>query len=343
LNIEPLPLERQQILKRFTQNPVAYEHYLVGRSLMTSRTVTNLQKAIESFNASTAADPEFPLAYIGLADAHALLNLYDYDPPPDSYEKAKHNVQRALLLDDTLAEAHATLAYVKFYGERNRDTAELEFRRAIQLNPSYSQAHHWFAIVLAAMNDRIEAISEAQIAEQLDPRSPAVKAAKAMTYSFNGQYAEAIAECDAALEIDERFLPAIRVKRWTYVAMKDFDSAKATFAKELEYGGGSVEEPGWRLIDIQVTAPNEDRAARLKQLEEAVRSETIQQNQNGFAFEVALAYNALGESEKALDWLEKAEAAHAHSFNYLEVDPRIQNLKDHPRFRKLLEKLHTPR
>ena len=342
LHIEPLPLERQQLLKNFTQNPQAYERYLVGRSLMANRSAENLNKAIELFGEAATADPQFALAYIGLADAYALLNLYDFDPPPDAYEKAKMNVQRALAIDETLAEAHATLAYVKFYGERSRDTAELEFRRAIQLNPSYAQAHHWFAIVLAAMNDRVEAVSEAQIAGELDPRSPAVKAARAMTYSFNGQYAEAIAEADAALELDERFMPAIRVKRWTYVAMKDYAAAKAAFAKEIEYGGGSVDEPGWRLIEIQVTAPNEDRSAKLKLLEEAVRSDLVQKNHKGFAFEAALAYNALGETEKALDWLEKSEAAGAHSFNYLEVDPRIHNLKEHPRFRKLLEKLQNP-
>jgi tetratricopeptide (TPR) repeat protein len=341
LRIEPLPLEHQQVIKSYTQSLDAYQKYLVGRSLMTNRSVANLNKAIESFSESVKIDPEFALPYIGLADAYALLNLYDFDPPPDAYEKAKNYVQHALLIDDSLAEAHATLAYVKFYGERNRDTAELEFRRAIQLNPSYAQAHHWFAIVLAAMNDRIEAISEAQIAEQLDPMSPAVKAAKAMTYAFNGQYNEAIAECDAALELDPRFMPAIRVKRWTYVAMKDYESAKKTFATELEVGRGSTDEPGWKIIEIELTAPNEDRPSKIRVLDEAVASDLVQRNPKGFAFEAALAYNALGETEKALDWLEKSEAAHAHSFNYLEVDPRIQNLKEQPRFRKLLEKLRV--
>ncbi len=339
LRIEPLPLERQQIEKRSTENPGAYQEYLVGRSLMANRSAENLRKAIISFSGSVKTDPNFALAYIGLADAYALLNLYDIDPPDDAYEQAKINAQRALMIDDTLAEAHASLAYVKFYGERNRDTSELEFRRALQLNPSYAQAHHWFAIVLAAMNDRVEAISEAQLAEQLDPRSPSVKAAQAMTYSFNGQYAEAVAECDEALQLDERFMPAIRVKRWTYVAMKDFPAAKEAFAKELEYGGGSVEDPGWRLIEIQVTAPGEDRAAKLKLLEDAVHSDVVQSNHLSFAFEVALAYNALGESAKAIDWLEKSEAARSHSFNFLEVDPRIQNLKEDPRFRRLLGKL----
>ncbi len=343
LNIDPLPLEREQVAKTYTANADAYERYLIGRSLMANRSAENLKEAIKMFGTAVESDSQFALAYVGLADAYALLNLYDFDPPPDAYEKAKEHVSRALRLDEGLAEAHATLAYVTFYGDRNRDTAELEFRRAIQLNPSYAQAHHWFAIVLAAMDHRIEAISEAQIAEQLDPGSPAVKAAHAMTYSFNGQYAEAVAECDEALQIDERFMPAIRVKRWTSVEMKDYAGAREVFEKELAFGGGSVEEPGWRLIEIQITAPGDDTSIKLRQLEEAVASELIQTKPGAFSFEVALAYNALGETAKALDWLERSEAARSHSFNFLEVDPRIANLRDEARYRKLVEKLKSGR
>ena len=138
-------------------------------------------------------------------------------------------------------------------------------------------------------------------------------------------------------------MPAIRVKRWTYVAMKDFASAKAMFQKELENAHGSADQPGWRLVEIQVSAPDEDRAAKLAMLESAVASKDIQDNHVAFAFEVALAYNAIGQTDKALEWLEKSEAAHSHSFNYLEVDPRIQNLKEEPRFQKLVQKLRQPK
>jgi hypothetical protein len=109
------------------------------------------------------------------------------------------------------------------------------------------------------------------------------------------------------------------------------------FAKELEYGGGSVEEPGWRVIDIQLTGPAEDRAPKLKPLEDAIRAESVRSNPRAFSFEIALAYNALGETAKALEWLEKSEASSSHGFNFLEVDPRIQNLKNEPRFQKLVE------
>jgi serine/threonine protein kinase/tetratricopeptide (TPR) repeat protein len=343
LHIDPLPLERSQLAKSYTHNAAAYESYLIGRSLMANRSADNLRKAIETFGTSVKADPEFALAYVGIADAYSLLHTYDIQPPPDVYDKALRYVQRALEIDESLAEAHATLAYVKFYGERNRETAELEFRRALQLNPSYAQAHHWFALVLAAMDDPIESISEAQIAERLDPRSPAVKAAYAMTYLYKGQYAEALAECDEALQINEGFMPAIRVKRWTLVAMKDHAGAKASFAKELAFGGGSADDPGWRVIETQVTAPEDDHAEKRRLLEAAIAEDFVRNNPTAFTYEVALAYNAIGDTDKALDWLERAEASLSHSFNYLEVDPRIKNLKDHPRFRRLVEKLHTPR
>jgi TolB-like protein/Tfp pilus assembly protein PilF len=141
LRIEPLPLERQQIAKTFTSSPGAYQQYLVGRSLMANRSAKNLRSAIDSFAQALKVDPEFVLAYIGMADAYALLNLYDIDPPPDAYEKAKLNIQRALQIDESLAEAHATLAYVKFYGERHRETAELEFRRADPAQPRHPRRH----------------------------------------------------------------------------------------------------------------------------------------------------------------------------------------------------------
>jgi tetratricopeptide (TPR) repeat protein len=164
-----------------------------------------------------------------------------------------------------------------------------------------------------------------------------------MTYSFNRQYAEAIAECEAANQMDKSFMPSIRVRRWTYLAVKDYEGARYAFEEELKYGGGSVDQPGWRLIQLQLTEPGEDRTESLKLLDAAVSSDLIRGNHKAFAFEAALAYNALGETAKALDWLEKSEAARSHSFNFLEVDPRIQNLKDEPRFRKLVEKLRSPK
>lgn len=180
LGIDPLPLERQQVEKSYTRSIPAYQLYLIGRFQITNRSAANLRKAIETFRSSLAEDANFAPAYVGLADAFALINLYDNEPPPNAYGNARENALKALAIDSNLAEAHASLAYVKFYHERDRAGSELEFRRAIQVNPSYAQAHHWFALVLAAMNRPVEAIQEAQIAQRLDPGSLAVRSAMAM-------------------------------------------------------------------------------------------------------------------------------------------------------------------
>jgi TolB-like protein/Tfp pilus assembly protein PilF len=339
LNINPLPLERQQLEKSYTSNKEAYEFYLIGRSQMFNRSPENIRKAIETFARSVADDPQFAPAYVGLADAYSLLNLYDIDPPPDAYQRARENALKALAIDDDLAEAHASLAYIKFYHERDRTGAELEFRRAIQLNPSYAQAHHWFALALSYLNRPVEAISEAQLAQRLDPRSPSIKAATGIVYFMAGKNPEALAECDNALAIDPGFVPALKVKRWVYTVTGDIANARDAFDKEMAYSGGTLDEPGWRVIDLQLVSPETDRKAAVSELEKALNGKHVKGNDFAFAFEVALAYNALGQTEKAIEWLERSEAAGSHSFNMIAVDPRVQNMKAEPRFRKLLEKL----
>lgn len=341
LGIDPLPLERQQVYKSYTKSAEAYEYYLIGRYQMTTRSPESLRSAIATFSHSLEADTNFALSYIGLADAYSLLNLYDIEPPPDAYAKAEENALKALSLDDDLAEAHASLGYIKFNSKRDRIGAELEFRRAIQLNPSYAQAHHWFALTLTAMNRPLEAIGEAQIAQRLDPRSLVIKSATGIAMFYNGQYDEAVAECDKALEMNQAFVPALKTKRWVYEAQANHDAADEIFRKERTYSGGTSDDVGWRIIEIQVRALAEDRKTVLADLDKAAADPAIKKNLTAFAYEVALAYNALHEEQKALDWLEKADSARAHSFNFAEVDPRLANLRADPRFIKLIKKLNA--
>jgi serine/threonine protein kinase/tetratricopeptide (TPR) repeat protein len=341
LEIEPLPMERQQIYKSYTNNQEAYELYLIGRSQMTTRTPGNLRNAIETFSRSVETDKNFALSYIGLADAYSLLMLYDVEPPADAYTKAEENALKALAIDDDLAEAHASLGYIKFNHKRERAGAELEFRRAIQLNPSYAQAHHWFALALTGMNRPLEAISEAQIAQRLDPRSLVIKSATGIAFFNNGQFDEALAECDKALVMNPSFVPALKIKRWVYQAIGKYEEANDVFQKERNFAGGLAEDPGWKVIEVQVKALNEaTKPEALADLNKIVADKKFAANVTAFGYETALAYNLLGEEQKALEWLEKAEAAHAHSINYLEVDPRFAGLRGNPRYIKLIKKLN---
>jgi serine/threonine protein kinase/tetratricopeptide (TPR) repeat protein len=334
LGIDPLPMERQQLEKTFAGAGRAYDAYLLGRYQMTNRSKDNLRKAVESFEAASKADPGFALAYVGISDAYSLLNLYDVYPPVDAYPKAEENARKALAIDDNLAEAHASLAYIKFYYRRDHSGAELEFRRAIQLNPSYGQAHHWFALALAYLNRPVEAISEAETAQRLDPRSPSIKAATAIVYFMNGRMEEALAECDKALAIDPTFVPAFKVKRWTYSYLNDPTNADAVFTKEMEYSGGHREDPGWKIIALQF-APTTDREKLVAEIGEVAGTTTIRNNPFAFAYEVALSYAHAGEPHLAIEWLARAEEANSHSFHSLAVDPRLAGLAGHPAFEKL--------
>ena len=341
LGISPLPMERQQIDKSFTQSFAAYEHYLIGRSQMANRDAQGLGRAIGSFAAAVQEDPNFAPAFVGLADAHSLLNLYDANPPPDAYPKAREYARRALEIDGDLAEAHASLAYIKFYHERDRAAAELEFRRAIQMNPSYAQAHHWFALALAAMGKPVDALSEIETAERLDPRSLSIKAAAAIVHFFAAQNNEAVEAADRALAMDPSFVPAHKVKRWVFAAEGNLAAARESFERERLYSGGSEGDPGWKVIECQLAGGDaESRRTALAELEDAIRREGVKGNDFYFAFEIALAYHHLGHKDKTLEWLERSEAAGTHGFILMEADPRLAGLRREPRFQKLAAELH---
>ena len=340
LGITPLPLERQQVLKSHTIDPGAYRSYLRGRFQLTNRSETSLKQAVSAFGSAAAADGNFALAYAGLADAYSLLSLYSIDPPPDAYEHAKENAMRALAIDPDLAEAHASLAYIKFYRDRDRAGSELEFRRAIQLNPSYSQAHHWFALVLAARGRSIEALSEIETAIRLDPRSASVGSAEAMIYYFDNRFPDAVVRCDQVLSSAPDFVPALKVKRWALSASGDRAGAAAVFERELAASGGSTTDPGWKITEIGIRDPaGAARAQLVSELERASSDPSVRDNNFAFAFEIAQAWNNLGDAAKTFEWLARADAAHAHNFNFLAVDPRFANLRRDLRFQRLVSRL----
>ena len=211
LTIELSIADRERINKIYTTDSEAYQQYLIGRYRMRSRRPENLRAAIENFETAQSKDSNFVLAYVGLADAYALLNIYAVPPPSDAYANAKKNALKALEIDETLAEAHASLGYILFYGDWNRTEAEQHFRRSIELNPSYSTAHHWFSLALAAMGKADEAIEQITLARQLEPKSAVIHSAAGLVYYYARRYEEALEMCRQSLEIDpESSSPRIR-------------------------------------------------------------------------------------------------------------------------------------
>ncbi len=325
--------EQRMLAKRYTENSEAYQLYLAGRYHWGKRTAEALKQAIYLFEQAIQKDKDYALAYAGLADCYALLSWYVAPPPPDAFPKAEQAAKRAIELDEGLAEAHASLAFVKLYYGRDWTGAEREFRRAVELNPSYATAHHWFAFNLAAMGRHDEALAEIRVAQELDPRSLIINTAVANILYYARHYDEAIEQCQRTLEMDPGFVPAYMVLRGAYVSAGMIKEAGDVFQKEESYAGN---DPGKlaRLAHLQAAAGLRDEA--LKTLDELRK---VRRRQPLFAYEIAAAYSLLKETDEAFAWLARAEAERSIGFAFVKVDPDLDNIRPDPRFNALLERI----
>jgi Tol biopolymer transport system component/serine/threonine protein kinase/tetratricopeptide (TPR) repeat protein len=331
LRLELTNEEQQRLSKRYTGNSQAYQLYLVGRYHWGKRTASGLKQAIDFFEQAIAKDRSYALAYAGLADCYALLNWYVAPPPPDAFPRARQAAARALALDDQLAEAHASLAFYKLYYERDWTGAEREFRRAIELNPSYATAHHWYAFNLSAMGRHDEALGEIRRAQELDPRSPIISAAVANALYYARQYDDAISQGRRTLEIDPGFVPAHTILRWSYEKKGLYDEAFAAHQKERAFAGDS---PTMRARLAHVYAAAGQREVAIKLLAEL---EAQRRRQWVSAYEIAVVYALLDERDRAFNWLARAAAERAIGFTFAAVDPDLDQLRADARFAKLLQ------
>ncbi len=322
--------------KRHTENGAAYQLYLVGRYHWSRRSEAGFNEAIRFFNEAIKIEPKFALAYAGLADSYALLNYYQVPPPRDGFARAKENATKAIRLDDELAEAHASLAYVMFYYDRNLPAAEREFHRAIELNPSYSTAYHWFAQALSAMGRHGEAAEQMKSAEQLDPRSAIIKTAAGMIRFFARDYDSALEKTRQALEIDPGLIPAHRLSRWIYQATGRYEEAMAAYQNEKSFSGASGEE--WPVPLAQVQASGGRVADARASIKRGVNSPLVKRYPEALSLPISVAYALIGDRDQALSWLAKAEADRAPGFAYALVDPLLDNLRSDPRFIELMKK-----
>ncbi len=328
LAIELSPDERRQIEKTYTTDGEAYRLYLDGRYQMTWRTAESMRQAIKTFTTSRDKDPNFALAYAGLADAYALLNLYEIPPPADAYDKAKENALQALTIDSTLAETHASLAYVLFNHEGNFIAAETNYRRAIELNPSYPRSFHWFALMLSATGKHEEAIEKIKTAQRLAPKSAIVHAAAALVYFYAQSYQEAINACQKSLELNPKFVPAYKNLRVIYSGLGDYENALEAYKNERLYSDDTNEaNPNWAMIRAQVEAVGGKTDEALKSLNRATSEPSVKNYPVAYSYEIAAAYALLGEKERATEWLKVAEKSRANNFQFAAVDARFEKIR----------------
>jgi serine/threonine-protein kinase len=330
LSLELTGDERERLAKHYTENSEAQQLYLAGRYHWGKRTPEGLRQAIANFEQAIAKDSGFALAYAGLADCYALQNWYLEPPPPDAFARAKQAAERAVALDDSLAEAHVSLANAKFHYDRDWQGAAAEFRRAISLNPNYPTAHHWYAFNLSAMELHDDALAEIKRAEELDPRSAVIATAVANVLFHARRYDEAIAQCQKALAMDPGSLPAHIVLRWNYEKKGMTEEAFRIYEKERAFAGDTPTTRA-KLAHVLAVSGRADESRRILQELVARRKQ-----QWVTAYEIAVVYSLLGDRDNAFNWLERAEREHAVGYTYLRVDPRLDNLRGDPRYAQLL-------
>lgn len=329
--------ESRRLRKRGTRNSEAYQLYLKGRYCSEKRTLGGLHKAIEYFNQATANDPRYSLAYAGLADAYTLLGSGTYGAMPSKNARARATemAEKALEMDDTLAEAHTSLAFVRFRFDWAWQGAELEFERAIELNPRYVTAHHWYALFLAALGRQGEAIKEIKKARQLDPLALIVSVAEGRILHFARRFDDAIEQFRGILELDPNFIPAhcdlgasLAAKGMVQQALAEFETCVA-----LSRGGplyvASVAEAHARL-------GNRDVALKILSQLQASTDQYVSPTS------IAFIYSSLGETDHAFSWQEKAYEERDASLAWLKVAPESDALRSDPRFTDLLRRMKFP-
>ena len=328
--------EREMLAERYTENSEAYGLYLKGRYFWNKRTVDGLKKGIGYFEAAVEKDPQFALAYVGLADSYSLLSDYGSLPPQQIYPLAKQAVMRAVELDDRLAEAHAALGLIKTTYDWEWTGAEVEYRRAIELNPNYETAHQWYAEYLSAMGRHDEAITEIRRAKEINPFSMIINAIEVSVLCVAREYDQGIAQGQKALEMDPHFAEVYGYLERCYDQKGMYRDAIAAHQMHRKLAGHDGKEPA---ASREAAAATSARVYWQKRLE--LEMEESKGGQ-GSEFELAEIYAQLGEKDQALAWLEKAYEKRSVMMMYLKVLPNLDPLRSDTRYEDLVRRVGLP-
>ena len=338
VQIKMTPAEQARFTSRHPVRPKAFDQYLQGRFLYWNRrTPENLNKAIELFQNAIKEDPNFAQAHVGLADCHNALGTVQFGalPPMEARRRAEEAATKALALDAELAEAYSALGSVKHFNW-NWAEAEEHFKRAIELNQSYANAHNFYAGYLMCRGRPDEAIAASNRARELDPFSLSISAQRGFLLENARRYDEAIAQLRGVIEMDPNHYQAYWILGHTYAANKQFDEAIAASQKAVDL---SQRTPG-ALGILGLTYGLADRKAEAKK----ILDELLKLNETRYVTPAALVnvYIGLGDKDKAFEWLEKAFQEKSNYVAYLKVFPIADPLRSDPRFADLLRRVGLP-
>ena len=320
--------------RRATDNVDAYHSYLKGRYCWNKRTDQDVKKAIEYFKKAIDADPTYALPYVGLADAYIVLGSFGIATlaPKEAFPKARQAAERALEIDDTLAEAHAALAYCLGNYDWNWTLCEREFKRALELNPGYATAHHWYGFTyLSAMGRLDEAIAEVKKANELDPLAMPVSSNIGLLLYIARCYDEALEQFHENLEIERSFVYTHWEMALTYEQFGRFDEAIAAFQKAIALSGTSTLPRALLARTYALSGKKSEATTLLNELTETQSYVS--------PYRIAAIHDALGDKDRAFKWLEHAYDGRDGWLIWLGVDPVFDYLHSDARFTDLLNRI----
>jgi DNA-binding winged helix-turn-helix (wHTH) protein/TolB-like protein/Tfp pilus assembly protein PilF len=325
--------EQRRVTRHYTENVEAYELYLKGRYFQDKRTPEGLSKSIEYFKQAAEKDPNYALAFAGLADSDVALAVRADMRPQDSYQRAKTAAMRALEIDDTLAEAHTSLGNVRYWYDWDWSGAETEFKRAIELSPKYPTSHQIYASYLMTMGRHQEAISEVKQAQGLEPLSLPINLQEARILYFARGYDEAIEQCRKTLEIDPSYGVAHLFLGRSYKEKRMYQEAIAELQKAKDLLGDRGEILSLIGYTYAVSGRRVEAQKVLQELQRLLKQRYIS------PYHLAMVYAGLGEQDKTFYCLEKAYEDREGRMTILRLAPEFDRLRSDSRYANLVRRI----
>jgi TolB-like protein/Flp pilus assembly protein TadD len=324
--------EKRQLAKHSTESGEAYQLYLKGRYFWNKRSSEGLEKAIAHFEQAIERDPNYALAYAGLADAYSVIANAPL-PQREALPKAREAALKALEIDDTLAEAHTSLAFVKFSYDWDWAGAEREFKRAHELNPNYATAHHWYAYYLIAMGRPDEALAEIRHAQALDPLSLIINTDVGDILAYARRYDEAVEQFRKTLDLDPNFTQAHFNLGLTLERMGQYEDAIAEFQKAIELSERNADMVAALGHVYAIVGRRAEAVAILDELNQRSKREYV------LPYDRALIHLGLGQNGPALAWLQKDIDERVVWADRWTADARLDPVRSDPRFAELLRRV----
>jgi len=336
IQVKLTPQEQTRLASARPVNPEAHEAYLLGRFYWNTRTQEGLEKALAYFQQALEKDPHYAPVYAGIADYYSILPFYSRSSPKEVFPKAKAAALKALEIDNTLAEAHAALAYTMAYYDWDWAGAEREFKRAIELNPNSNTVHQAYSRLLSVTGRLDEAMAEMRRAQELDPLSLLPTGNLAMLAYFGGRYDRAIAQLQKTLEMDPKFPVAHWGIGLAYEQKGQYERAIAAFEKAKAIAPDSLNTKASLGHAYALQGKRREAEKIIAELKDQSKQKYVS------SYQVAVIYAGLGERDRALEWLEKAYEERSTLLAYFEMDPRLDPLRGEPRFQALLRRMNFP-